>query len=176
MKRDTDTRSDAAEATACETKQQETLLHTGFRSTGQQKHLVEHTDTKTSLKRKRNDGKCEFPGCTQTDLLEWHHYLHTWLGPQPANRSNKCFKRYMAHFQPTANAHKLQAYADELQKTTLLCRKHHTHTHTTYFQEKSRLRKELAAASRLAALAEVERQHGRKIAAKVGVELARLEI
>ena len=31
------------------------------------------TDTKESLKRKRNGGVCEYFGCLRTYGLEWHH-------------------------------------------------------------------------------------------------------
>jgi hypothetical protein len=45
---------------------------------------VTASDTVTTLKRKRNNGCCEFPGCKCDSLaaLEWHHHFKT----EPAER------------------------------------------------------------------------------------------
>ena len=38
-----------------------------------ERRLVEPTDTKHTLKRKRNNGCCEYTGCDAKDKLKWHH-------------------------------------------------------------------------------------------------------
>ena len=123
-------------------------------------------DTQASLKRKRNNDKCEFPGCTQTENTEWHHHTRTWLGPGVAD-DKSVIVRPISNFKPTENQNTLDIYAAELAKTTLLCQNHHRHTHTTYCAEKSRLCQKQAAARRLAVFEAVKQQYGTIIAARV---------
>ena len=37
--------------------------------------VIEPMDTKHTLKRKRNNGCCEFEGCMAKENVEWHHRL-----------------------------------------------------------------------------------------------------
>jgi hypothetical protein len=90
-------------------------------------------DTAQSLKLKRNNGRCEFPGCVCETGLEWHHHFKS----QPAekrmeeNMGGNMYRKISTYIQ-TENTYAHEAYANQLQKCTLLCTPHHiqTHTHT----------------------------------------------
>ena len=109
------------------------------------------TDTKESLKRKRNEGVCEYFGCRVTEGVEWHHDL------SPAARREKVgVYRNISNFRPTSNSNVLNAYENQLLYCTLLCKKHHEHTHTEHLLKKRRLRQQHQMQSRLALLEAVE--------------------
>ena len=40
-----------------------------------EKITIEPTDTKHTLKQKRNNGCCEYVGCMSKENVEWHHQL-----------------------------------------------------------------------------------------------------
>jgi hypothetical protein len=90
------------------------------------------TDTKESIKLGRNGGVCEYFGCMVKEGLEWHHDYATWMvggDGVPVGRKEGVY-RNISNFRPTDNPFVLEAYEKELMQCTLLCKKHHTHTHT----------------------------------------------
>ena len=96
------------------------------------------TDTKESLKRKRNGCVCEYFGCLRTYGLEWHHDYVTWsVGGEgkPVKRKEGIY-RNISNFRPTNNPYLIKAYEDELMLCTLLCKLHHIHTHTHHRRKK----------------------------------------
>ena len=130
-------------------------------------------DTLMSLKRKRNEGTCEFEGCVEETNLEWHHHFKTmpaerrWEG-----RVGGDMYRKISTFTPTKNKYKQEAYANQLQKCTLLCHTHHTHTHT-HHSSSSILNNPLVQ-QREQESALLVQQHGWEVAMKVMRELRKL--
>ena len=106
--------------------------------------VIEPTDTKHTLKRKRNNGCCEYTGCDAKDKLEWHHEP-SFFSKQPPQQTAeggcggrggggdggvKGVYRKISDYKPTSNPHVINAYEQQLQQCSLLCKIHHEHTHT----------------------------------------------
>jgi len=136
---------------------------------------VHSSDTQRSLKRKRNNGQCEFPGCGEkrVHMLEWHHHFKTLPAEQRGGeRVGGGMYRKISTFTPSNNPNKLDAYANQLQKCTLLCTPHHTHTHT-HFAHHPRLNQHLVQ-QRAQEFALLVQQHGVQKALKAMRELRKL--
>ena len=128
-------------------------------------------DTLVSLKRKRNDGKCEFEGCVCETGLEWHHHFKTMHAERRwEERIGGDMYRKISTFTPTENKYKQEAYANQLQKCTLLCKTHHTHTHTHTHTLNHLVIQQRAQQSAL-----LVQQHGWEVAIKLMRELRKLE-
>jgi hypothetical protein len=121
------------------------------------KIVIEPTDTKHTLKRKRNGGCCEYPGCCSKGNTEWHHEHATALGlrdqrggnGQGNSREQNGVYRKVSDFKPTENPHVIHSYEQQMQLCTLLCKIHHENTHTNYLHEKYRLQQQHTATKRL---------------------------
>jgi hypothetical protein len=121
------------------------------------KKAIEPTDSKHTLKRKRNGGCCEYPGCCSKGNTEWHHEHATALGlrdqrggnGQGNSREQNGVYRKVSDFKPTENPHVIHSYEQQMQLCTLLCKIHHENTHTNYLHEKYRLQQQHTATKRL---------------------------
>jgi hypothetical protein len=137
---------------------------------------VHSYDTQKSLKRKRNNGQCEYPGCGEKRLhmFEWHHHFKTLPADQRGGEKvGGSMYRKISTFTPSDNPNKLEAYAIQMQKCTLLCTPHHTHTHTHYPDQYMRLNQHLVQ-QRAKQFALLVQQHGVEKALKAMREIRKL--
>jgi hypothetical protein len=148
--------------------------------------VVEPTDTKHTLKRKRNNGCCEYTGCDAKDKLEWHHEP-SFFSKQPPQQTAeggcggggdggvKGVYRKISDYKPTSNPHVMNAYEQQLQHCSLLCKIHHEHTHTHTLNENSRLQQQQTVASRPCTYTTVYAEHGPMAALRVLRALRKLD-
>ena len=93
----------------------------------QDKNTIKPGDTAAFLKLQRNGGRCENPGCDETENVEWHHHIETWScneawAAAAAERGvygvESGIKKYVSSLQPTLNPAVLAEYAAEMDKCT----------------------------------------------------------
>jgi hypothetical protein len=133
---------------------------------------IEPTDTKHTLKQKRNNGKKTSTHSNRhKDKLEWHHepsFFSKNPGQQSAEGGCKGggggggngVYRKISDYKPTSNPNVINAYEQQLQQCALLCKIHHECTHTHTLVENSRLQQQQSVASRLATYTAVYAEHG----------------
>jgi hypothetical protein len=132
---------------------------------------IETSDTKHTLKRKRNNGCCEFEGCEATEHLEWHHepsFYSKHLPQQSGVGGCVCeggggdggVYRKISDFKPTTNPNVINAYEQQMQKCSLLCKNHHETTHTHTHLENCRLQQQHTIVKRLAMYSAIQSEHG----------------
>jgi hypothetical protein len=95
-------------------------------------------DTKDSLKKKRG-GKCEWPGCPETENLHWHHMRKTLPDEYKQDRDEfyKTPYKKMSDFKRTNNPEQLEYYTGLMRECELKCPVHHKDTHTHHSENSS---------------------------------------
>jgi hypothetical protein len=124
---------------------------------------VNEKDTAHTLKGKKNGGVCEYVGCDETNGLEWHHHDKTWAvegvwGGVWGEKQG--VYRKISGFYSSTNPAVHEVYSHQIHKCTLLCKKHHTHTHTHHSLQKRLLLHQYALQHHTAMFAALAAEHG----------------